>query len=64
MEAGQTQIEKGWGFCLRKTRLGGGLEQGPGRGDIRSLGGGEARRYRGAGSREELGGFQMKRSSC
>ena len=57
MEAGQTQIEKGWGFCLRKTRLGGGLEQGPGRGDIRSLGGGEARRYRGAGSREELGGF-------
>ena len=28
MEARQTQIEKGWGFCLRKTSLGGGLEQG------------------------------------
>lgn len=57
MEARQTQMEKGWGFCLRKTRLGGGLGQGLWGGDIRSLGDGEARRYRGAGSREELGSF-------
>ena len=49
---------------MRKTRLGGGLEQGPWGSDIRSLGDGEARRYRGAGSREELGSFQMKRSRC
>ena len=37
LEGRQTQMEKGWGSCLRKIGLGGRLEQGLWRGNIRQV---------------------------